>query len=166
MRDSVEPVEPQGGDAGPGGTPLTVTHSEEFDPHGSGTQDPRTAPHAIDIDPGTFWHTHNYYGPGFRNLQPGLGLILDLGESQHVSSITVDGLGEHSVQLLAAPGSATAMPTDFADFDLLAEDTGESVTLDAEEAVESRYLLVWLTELPQGDDGNYRGRISNISVSS
>lgn len=168
---SESPAPPAGGDEeddeNSPGAELAVVDIRDFDPYGSsGSQNPEAAPLAIDGDPETFWHTKNYYGPGFGNLKPGLGLILDLGEPVEVSSVTVDGLGEHSVQLRAADGSATAMPESVDDFEVIAEGTGESVTLVAEEAVESRYLLVWLTELPQGNDGNYRGRISSITVAS
>jgi hypothetical protein len=162
-----QPVGRDDDDSGPSETPVAVVEIHDFDPHGgTQTENPEATPYAIDNDPETFWHTENYYGPGFGNLKPGLGLILDLGETHQVSSVTVDAMGEHSVQLLAAPSSADAMPTDFADFSMINEATGDSLTLNAEEAVESRYLLVWLTELPQGEDGNYRGRISNISVTS
>jgi hypothetical protein len=160
------PTTPDDDDASPSETPLTVVDIKDFDPYGStGSQNPAAAAQAIDGDPETFWHTKNYYGPGFGNLKPGLGLILDLGETQEVGSVIVEALGEHSIQLLTAD-SSSAMPTSFDDFRLIDEATGEQLTLGAEEAVESRYLLVWLTELPLGDDGNYRGRIGNITVSS
>lgn len=149
-----------------GENPLDVIEVTDFDPHGStGSQNPAAAPNVIDGDPETFWHTKNYYGPGFGNLKPGLGLILDLGEAQQVGSVTVEAIGEHSVQLLAAD-SLESRPGSFDQFSLVAEGTGDSLTLAADEQIESRYLLVWLTELPLGDDGNYRGRISDITVSS
>lgn len=161
------PTTPADDDSSPAAAQLPVVDIKDFDPHGrTGSQNPAEAPQAIDGDSETFWHTKNYFGPGFGNLKPGLGLILDLGEPKTVTSVTVEALGEHSVQLRAAASSVSAMPASEDDFELIAEGSGDSLTLGGEEAVESRYLLVWLTELPRGDDGNYRGRISNITVSS
>lgn len=40
------------------------------------------------------------------------------------------------------------------------------MSLKPDKPVQARYLLVWLTELPLGDDGNYRGKISDIKVTS
>ncbi|NJQ06450.1 protein kinase family protein [Streptomyces lonarensis] len=148
------------------GGPLPVTAVRDFDPFGeTGSQNPDAASYVIDGDPSTFWHTRNYFGPGFGNLKPGLGLILDLGEPRQVSSVTVDAIGQHSMQLLAADSSASGTPSSFEEFSAVDEGVGASVTLTAEDGVESQYLLVWLTELPRGDDGNYRGRITNVTVS-
>lgn len=150
-----------------GSGPLPVVSVRDFDPFGeTGAQNPDAASYVIDGDPSTFWHTRNYFGPGFGNLKPGLGLILDLGEPQQVSSVTVDAIGSHSMQLLAADASVTSAPTSFGEFSAVAEGAGASVTLTATDEVESQYLLVWLTELPRGDDGNYRGRITNVTVSN
>ncbi|WP_258038798.1 serine/threonine protein kinase [Streptomyces sp. SM12] len=147
--------------------PLTIAAIRDFDPYGRADgQNPDAVGNVIDGDPSTSWHTRNYYGPSFANLKPGLGLILDLGEPQQVGSVSVDAVGEHSVQLLAADGTTTGtMPTRFEDFSPVDEAVGASLTLGGEEAFESQYLLVWLTELPMGNDGNYRGRITNITVS-
>ncbi|NJP64912.1 serine/threonine protein kinase [Streptomyces sp. ventii] len=166
--DQPQPEAP--GDEAPGQVgsgPLPVTAVRDFDPFGeTGSQNPDAASYVIDGDPSTFWHTRNYFGPGFGNLKPGLGLILDLGEPRQVSSVTVDAIGQHAMQLLAADTSATGTPGNFEDFSAVTEAVGSSVTLTAEDAVESQYLLVWLTELPRGDDGNYRGRITNVTVSN
>lgn len=144
---------------------VTIEDVTEFDPYasGSGGQNPEDTPHTIDGDPASYWQTSNYYGPSFGNLKPGLGLVLDLGESRRVSSITVDAIGETTVEFRAAPG-ADSVPATIDGFTSLAEDTGDSLTLSAETPVETRFVLVWLTELPQGSDGNYRGRITNIAV--
>ncbi|MDT0342155.1 protein kinase family protein [Streptomyces litchfieldiae] len=145
--------------------PVEVTDITEFDPEGTGSgQNPESAPAAIDGDPGTFWHTKNYYGPSFGNLKEGLGLILDLGEAREISSVTVETIGETTVEFRAAGPEVTEMPDALDAFPRLAEGTGESLTLRAEESIKTRFVLVWLTELPQGDDGNYRGHITDITV--
>jgi hypothetical protein len=159
------PLPPVQGEDPPLPGPVEITDIVEFDPQGSGGgQNPESAPAAIDDDPTSYWNTKNYYGPAFGNLKDGVGLILDLGESREVSSITVETSGETSVEFRAADPDLATRPNDLDAFTRLAEGTGDSLTLEAEESIETRFVLVWLTELPQGDDGNYRGRINDITV--
>lgn len=145
--------------------PLSVTEATDFDPFASPpTENSDAVPNAFDGDPETFWHTEGYYGPNFGNLKAGLGLILDLGEVQEVNAVQIEALGETAIELRAAPSDVTERPTHPDDFAEVASGSGESLTLEAEEPVETRFVLVWLTDLPQTDDGNYRGRITDITV--
>ncbi|ARQ69767.1 protein kinase family protein [Streptomyces marincola] len=155
----------QGEEAPPAAGPVQVESVTEFDPEGTGSgQNPELAPHAIDGDPTTAWQTKNYYGPSFGNLKDGLGLILDLGETQPISGITVEAMGSTTVEFRAAAADADSMPSGLDGFEPLSDGTGDSLTLEADEPIETRYVLVWLTELPQGGDGNYRGRITDVTV--
>jgi hypothetical protein len=164
--DTTEPTAPPGNQGGqPAPEPVAIADATDFDPlPGTGAENPEAVPNALDEDPASFWHTDNYYGPGFGNLKPGVGIVLDLGEQRNVRTLTVDAVGETSVEFRAAPG-ATDMPDSADDFTTIAQGTGESLTLQAQDSVETQFVLVWLTELPMGDDGNYRGRISSVSVS-
>ncbi|MDT0307047.1 protein kinase family protein [Streptomyces sp. DSM 44917] len=163
--EAAAPSGPPAAEAPPEDGPLTVESVTDFDPHGrDGEENPENTGLAVDGDPETSWYTDNYFGPDFGNLKPGLGLILDLGEPRRLSSLTVDTVGDTRVELRAAPADAGDAPGDPDDYALLDEGTGESVTLTAEEPFETRFVLVWLTELPQGADGNYRGRITDITV--
>jgi hypothetical protein len=40
------------------------------------------------------------------------------------------------------------------------------VALKLTKPVETQYVLLWLTELPQTNDGKFRGRVADISVKS
>jgi hypothetical protein len=165
--DTTGPTAPPGnqGDR-PAPEPVAIADATDFDPlPGTGAENPETVPNALDEDPASFWHTDNYYGPGFGNLKPGVGIVLDLGEPQNVRALNVDALGDTSVEFRAAHPEATEMPSSLDDYTTIAQGTGESLTLRAQESVETQFVLVWLTELPRGDDGNYRGRISSVSVS-
>ena len=46
------------------------------------------------------------------------------------------------------------------------QNAGEQVTLEPAKPVRARYVLVWLTSLPQSDSDRYRGSIAEISVRS
>jgi hypothetical protein len=146
--------------------PVSIAAVSSFDPEGSpvNEENSEAASYAIDGDPDTSWHTENYYGPSFGNLKPGVGLILDLGEPQEIRSLSVSAIGETQVEFRAAASDATSAPASLDAYTRLDQATGEDLTLDAGEPVETRFVLVWLTELPQGDDGNYRGRITDIGV--
>lgn len=148
---------------------ISIASASDFDPEGSppGEENAEAAPNAIDDDPETSWYTENYYGSydsSFGNLKSGVGLVLDLGKVRSVRSLQVTTVGETTVEFRAASADATAMPTSLDSYARLDQGTGEDLTLTSGKPVRTRYVLVWLTQLPQGSDGNYRGRISDISV--
>ncbi|MGP3967859.1 serine/threonine protein kinase [Streptomyces sp. 6N223] len=152
-----EPAQPE---------PLTIRDATDFDPFDDAAEEnPEYVSGAIDADPATEWHTNNYYGPGFGNLKPGVGLVLDLGEAQKVRTLTVDVVGATGVEFRAASPGTTTMPTSLDDYAVIDRATGDFLRLRSEVPVETRFVLVWLTELPMGDDGNYRGRITGVTVS-
>ncbi len=147
-------------------TPLRIVDAKDFDPMGNGSENPEQVPKAIDGDPDTVWYTRNYYGHSdFGNLKPGVGLILDLGKDQDVRKVQADFGGRTSAELLVADPKAAGMPSAFDDFRKIASGAGESLTYHPDHPVRTRYVLVWLTDLPLATDGNYRGRISEIQIS-
>ncbi|MGH3658504.1 MAG: hypothetical protein ACRDUA_17755, partial [Micromonosporaceae bacterium] len=160
--------QPQG-NAGVAGTPVKIVDAKDFDPlpGGNGSENPADVSDAYDDSPGTYWLTQRYYGrPDFGNLKPGVGLILDLGKPQQVSTVKVDFMGRTTADFLAAPSSTATMPGTLAGFSKVSGGAGEHLTLKAKKPIKTRYVLVWLTKLPLSDDGNYRGRITEIQVLS
>ncbi len=96
-----------------------------------------------------------------------MGVVVDLGKAQEVGKVDVTFIGSTSVELRAAPGDAESRPTSFDSYDKVAEGSGTTVSLAPKDTVKTRYLLVWLTELPmQADDGQWRGRVADIKVTS
>ncbi|SCK14689.1 protein kinase family protein [Streptomyces sp. WMMB 322] len=160
----------QGNDeTGSTGKPVKIVDAKDFDPPpgGNGSENPARVPDAHDGAPSTYWLTQKYYGrPDFGNLKPGVGLVLDLGKPQQVSSVKVDFMGATTAHFLAAPKGTTTMPGSLAGFSEVSGGTGEHLTLKAKKPIRTQYVLVWLTKLPLSDDGNYRGRITEIQVSS
>ncbi|MFR9797524.1 protein kinase family protein [Streptomyces sp. MS06] len=157
------------GEKGPtksAGQPIAISGARDFDPFGDGSEKPSDVGKSYDDDPGSYWETYFYKGADFGNLKPGLGLILDLGKAQQVGKVTVTFVGRTSVELRAASGSAASEPKAFDAYAKVAEGSGTTVTLQPSKAVTTRYLLVWLTELPPTGDGTYRGRVADIKVSS
>ncbi|WP_181767295.1 hypothetical protein [Streptomyces albidus (ex Kaewkla and Franco 2022)] len=157
------------GETGATGKPVKVVSAKDFDPPpgGNGSENPADVPDAHDGAPGTYWLTQKYYGrPDFGNLKPGVGIVLDLGKPQQVSSVKVDFMGATTASFLAAPRSTTGMPTTLGGFSKVGSGTGQHLTLKAKKPIRTQYVLVWLTKLPVSDDGNYRGRVTEIQVLS
>ncbi|WP_326753728.1 protein kinase family protein [Streptomyces hirsutus] len=147
--------------------PIAITSAGDFDPMGDGSEKPSDVAKVYDDTPGTYWQTDFYLSSDFGRLKPGVGVILDLGKVQEVGEVTVSFVGNTSVELRAAPSNAGGRPTSLDGFTEVAQGSGESVILKPEETLKSRYLLVWLTELPvQADDGKWRGRVVDVKVSS
>ncbi|MFF9751965.1 serine/threonine protein kinase [Streptomyces sp. DH-12] len=150
------------------GKPIAISELHDFDPFGSdGSEYPENLPKILDGDPTSYWQTSYYASSDFGRLKPGVGVVVDLGKSQDVGKVTVTFIGSTSVELRAAPGDAESRPTSFDSYSKVAEGSGAAVSLAPKSTVKTRYLLVWLTDLPlQADDGRWRGRIADIKVTS
>ena len=144
---------------------ITGTTASDLDPQGDPPEEyPDLAPLAVDGDPATVWRTETYFdqfGPG--GLKTGVGLYVDLGDEREVSRI--------DLTLMGAPTQVTyyltdTEPTTIADLTPLEEVTVDSdrSTTTLDEPVTGRYLVVWLSELPEVD-GGFRGEIAEVVVS-
>jgi hypothetical protein len=135
-------------------------------PSGNGEENPELAPLAIDGDPSTAWQTMTYYGnPRLGLLKDGVGLVVDLGEAQEVSSVQVTLQGSPTnLEVYASPeGTGPPGGVDGLRRVAGANGAGGKTDLTLDEPVTTQYLVVWLTSLPPTDDG-YRGRVAEILV--
>ena len=143
--------------------PVQGVAADDFDPEGDPPEEnPDDAANAVDGDPGTSWSTSTYQqqlGPG--GLKSGVGLLLDLGESREVGALRLDLAGngtEFAVYLTDEPptGVAGLTPAD-------AEGLPDGV-VGLSGASTGRYLVLWLTALPQTGDGRFRGEVVDVTV--
>ncbi|MEU0389597.1 protein kinase family protein [Streptomyces chartreusis] len=149
------------------GKPITISGARDFDPFGDRTEKPSDIGKVYDNSTATYWQTDFYLSADFGRLKPGVGIILDLGKTQQVGKVTVTFVGDTSVELRSASADAGSEPTSFDAYTKVAEGTGTKVELKPGKSLKSRYLLVWLTDLPiQADDGKWRGRVADIKVTS
>ncbi|MCX4989762.1 MULTISPECIES: protein kinase family protein [unclassified Streptomyces] len=146
--------------------PIAISGARDFDPFGDGSEKPSDIDKVYDSASGTYWQTDFYKSADFGRLKPGLGVILDLGKVQQVGKVTVSFVGATSVELRAASGDTAKEPLSFNGYSKVANGSGTAVSLKPVKPVKTRYLLVWLTQLPQTDDGTYRGRVVDIKVTS
>ncbi|MFI6009362.1 protein kinase family protein [Streptomyces sp. NPDC051243] len=151
----------------PASRPIAIAGVHDFDPLGSDGENPRDIDNIYDNDPSSYWQTSWYSSSDFGRLKSGVGVILDLGKVQDVGKVTITFVGDTSVELRAASGDTGSAPMALESYAQVAEGAGTSVTLKPGESLKARYLLVWLTNLPkQVDDGQFRGRIADVKVSS
>jgi hypothetical protein len=149
--------------------PLAIQSVKDFDPLGDGGDGSETPSEVNNVSDGkadTFWETKGYARADLGGLKPGVGIIVDLGSAHTISSVKVDLVGDTSVDLMAAPDGTSTMPTELDGFTKVASGQGTTVTLKPTSKVTSRFVLVWLTNLPLTDEGTYpyRGKISEITV--
>ncbi|CAN5853424.1 protein kinase family protein [soil metagenome] len=145
---------------------LDIADVQDFDPLGNGSENPETVGNTFDGDPNTAWTTVGYYSE-LSQQKAGVGLVVDLGKPQDVSKVHLRLVGRPStVEVYAASAAATAAPTSVDGLDQLGEAAraGTSVSLPVRPAVETRYLVVWLTALPEVEAGTWRGSVAEITV--
>ncbi|MFD7426744.1 protein kinase family protein [Streptomyces sp. NPDC059818] len=155
----------------PPAVPLRITDAAEFTPSGSGIK-LEAVPNAIDGKPDTAWITPRYQGfANFGNLpsrKDGSGIVVDLGSVKDVSGIDVTMYRSgQKAEVLAADKDASA-PSSLSDFPQRLTQlgtAGSSLKKTLTKPVQTRYVLIHITELPSDDTGSgYRGGISEISV--
>ncbi|MEV7105761.1 serine/threonine protein kinase [Streptomyces atroolivaceus] len=144
--------------------PVTIVGAQDYDPLGDGSEKPASTQNVHDGDASSYWNTDGYFSADFGRLKEGVGLVLDLGKVQQVGNVEVSFTGgSTSVELRTTEGSS--IPQLPGGFTKVAKGTGTKVSLKPDKPAQARYLLVWLTQLPS-DGGNYRGKITDIKVTS
>lgn len=163
--------------ASPSNTPATVLQPQSavaYGPSssgGSGGDNPDQAGLAIDGSPSTGWNTDSYQGsPHFGNLYNGTGLMVDMGKSVNVSSVTVTfGTvpGTHVRVMVGntATGTGSTPPPGFTLLNKSSNAFGP-VTFTGHSTASGRFILIWFTKLaPQsGQSGQYQADVFNVVV--
>lgn len=140
---------------------LTAVRVKDFDPDGDGQENPDQVINVTDGDATTAWSTSRYRSPGFSGLKPGVGLVLDLGAVRTVRSVQVAFTAKGAAVELRA---AVAAPRAADDARVVAQESGDQVAaLVPRSPLRTRFLLLWLTELPKDGDG-YRVGITGVRV--
>lgn len=154
---------------------LPVSAVTTYDPFGDDTRDGApdggagrerqgTAALAVDGSTSTSWRSQRYRSPD-ADGKGGVGLVLDLGQPQTVSTVRVRFAGLGTAVRIGVADSVLARP---AAWPLLtkAPAGGSAVTLRAPRPLVGRYVLVWFPQLPALPDRphEYQVRVSQIAV--
>jgi len=146
---------------------LPIASVHDFDPEGDGAENPGDTGLAIDGDTSTGWQTATYFNQAkLGGLKGGVGLVLDLQRSRHVAEVRLTLAGSPtSVEILGAVGSS-GPPETLTGLARLGgrANAGEHVRVSITDDRATRYLVVWLTSLPEIADTRYRAEIREIVV--
>ena len=140
-----------------GATPV-ITETSGFDPLGDGAEGNDRAGLAVDGDQDTAWRTSRYNTAAFGNLKTGVGLLVKLEQNSAVREVTVRSNGSGGmIEVRAASG-----PT-LDGSQVLGSGPAGDLTVRPDPAVNTQYLIVWVTELPT-TDGAFRAEVAEVSV--
>ena len=142
---------------------LEVASAAAFGPDGTSDGDhPELAQGIINGGGGQPWYTSWYATSTFGNLQPGTGLLLDMGETVTVSSLRL---------VLGAPVGADVQvrvgdTPELAELSVAAgaTDVGGTVQLPVTTPASGRYVLIWFTQLPVESAGKYQVSVYGATV--
>lgn len=158
----------------PGTTgPLTIVSGTDFDPEadgGNAEENPSQVRYVFDDDPASGWSTVQYHNrPTMGGLKPGVGIVLDLGEVHNISSVDVQFAAPGTTVELRVPAEAgvdVAPMTTQAEWTVVAsqEKAEASITLTPTAATSARYVLVYVTELPEVTAARYQTEITDVAV--
>ena len=135
------------------------------------TENPSSAPQAIDGSLSTSWQTSFYIGdPKFGGLKPGTGLLLDMGKSVKLSEVEVLFGNQCCTTAAIYIGNSSQMSkaaglSNFTNVAPAAKVQGNHA-FTATGGATGRYVLIWITSLPpmQGSAGRFQALIYNVVV--
>ena len=113
-------------------------------------------------DPKTGWVTTEYFNsPELGGLKDGVGLVVDLGVVREVQQVRLAlGRDPTTVALYAAP-ERTTPPDRLSGLTRLGSvtATGNEARINLAEPTETRFLVVWLTSLPEASADRFQGDV-------
>lgn len=160
----VRVVNPFGGDSP---RSVAIASVDDFDPEGDDQENPADARLAIDGDASTGWRTTTYFNqPALGGLKDGVGLVLDLERPRRVAEVRLLLRGQPtSVEVYGSTSRATP-PADMTDVQELGSvvDADDDVRVPLTNAAATRFVVIWLTSLPEVEPTRYRGEIREITL--
>ncbi|MFH8472210.1 serine/threonine protein kinase [Streptomyces sp. NPDC018000] len=159
--DTTQTTPENGDDKGePTGKPLTVKNAAEYFPDGY-AQHPEDADLTYDGDSSTYWRSKSFIdGPKLAPFKQGVGILYELQSTQPVStaSIKLQFGGDHTtVSLYAADSLNSSAPLSSMTKIATTKTAGTEAKLQTEKPVETKFLLVWLTDVPNSPADRYSG---------
>ena len=95
----------------------------------------------------------------FGGVKQGVGITVDLGQAQKISSVTLD-LPTSAQATVYAGDQATNSGTEIGK----TEGRTGQVVLEPQSEVTAQYVTIWFTSLAPSDDGRYRASLGEVTV--
>ena len=162
-----------GGEPGPDGPTsavraLPVAAVNDFDPQGEdAAENPDQVARVVDGNVRTGWRTTTYFGQAaLGGLKDGVGVVLDLGGPRELSSLRIQLAGGATNVSVYASSPGADEPRTLKGLRRIAvlDAAGPDVSVSVPSGLLTRYVVVWLTELPEVEPDNFRGEIREITV--
>ncbi|MRK00008.1 protein kinase [Aeromicrobium sp. S22] len=148
---------------------LPVQRVVDFDPLGEdGRENGDQAPSIVDGKPSTSWRTSTYFGsPRLGGLKDGVGVVLDLGGPREVTSLRLRLVGDPTdIEIFTATDDTRRLPSSRRGLEQVAglQGAASDASISLPRDTMTRYVVVWLTSLPEVAPGEFRGEISEVVV--
>ena len=147
---------------------LQVAAVNDFDPQGEdGAENPDQVGRVVDGNVRTGWSTTTYFGQSaLGGLKDGVGVVLDLGGPRELSSLRIRLAGGPTNVSVYASSPGSDEPRSLKGLRRIAvlDDAGPDASVSLPSGLLTRYVVVWLTELPEVEPDNFRGEIREITV--
>lgn len=150
LADLVDRVSPGGGDDSGDAAAVTAVRAVAFDPFGTDGEHDDQAAFAVDGDEGTAWTTERYRDRRFGGLKPGVGIVVDLGESVLIDEIRITTDTEGWAAQVYVSEQSGAAPEQFGDIDATVDAGGAGTTTVDLDGARGSFVLFWLTDLGDG----------------
>jgi cytoskeletal protein RodZ len=137
---------------------LSPVSATAYGPWGVTGDNPQDSGLAIDASSSTAWQSDWYSSAHFGGLKSGTGLLLDFGKPVTIVSADLNfGTPGTYVELRGGDSSSPTVLKTIGG----TKNAGDSTTIRPQE-ISVRYLLVWITSLPQTSSG-YQASLYNVS---
>jgi hypothetical protein len=116
----------------------------------------------IDRNPGTYWRSDWYSTAHFGALQPGTGLLIDMGRTDTITGVRVvmgTAVGA-DLGVLAGNRASLASLTRVA----ASAGAGGTVQFKPTSPAHARYVLLWFTALPPDGVGTYQAQVNEVTI--
>ncbi|MFB6716920.1 MULTISPECIES: protein kinase family protein [unclassified Streptomyces] len=154
-------TDPKSSDDGkkkPTGQLLTIKDAVEYFPDGK-AQHPDDVHLTYDGDSSTYWRSKSFIdGPKLAPFKQGVGIVYELDSAQFISSASVSLQfgGDHTTaSLYAADSLNSSTPLTSMKRIATTETTGTEAKLQTKNPVKTRFVLVWLTDMPKSPADRY-----------
>ncbi|MFF9406050.1 protein kinase family protein [Streptomyces anandii] len=140
--------------------PIQIQGAREYVASGD-AQAPEDVGNTYDGNSSTYWRTRRYNdGPRLAPYKPGVGIVYDLGSARTVASasIALRYGGDHTTVHLYATDSLTPSTGVDGMKEIGTQTTsGTSLTVKAAKSLKTRFVLLWITDVPQAPSDGYSG---------
>jgi hypothetical protein len=141
---------------------LVPVSAVAFGPDGTADGDnPQIAARVL-TDPAMGWMSQWYATPGFGDLKQGTGLLLDLGRTVTVTTVTLTFGSPPGTSLelrLGAAPDLSGLPVV-----TTATATRDQLSVPLASPAKARYVLLWFTRLPPDGAGTYQLFVHRVAI--